>query len=97
MTNYRLGIRKFIVSNLLFGDDAGLGDDTSFLESGVIDSTGVLELIMFLESTYGIKVAPEEMLPENLDSVNRVARFLTRKLPGTTPVIEAAAPAISEA
>ena len=95
MTNYPLGIREFIVSNLLFGDDVGLGDDTSFLESGIIDSTGVLELIMFLESTYGVKVAPEEMLPENLDSINRVARFLTRKRanPEAPAVAAAASPA----
>ena len=85
MTNYHLGVREFIIANLLFGEDAGLDDDTSFLDSGIIDSTGVLELIMFLESTYAVKVAPEEMLPENLDSINRVARFLTRKLSSPAP------------
>ncbi len=74
-------IRNFIVQNFLFGrDDGTLKPDTSFLESGIIDSTGVLELIMFLESTYGIKITPEEMVPENLDSLNRVAGFLTRKV-----------------
>jgi acyl carrier protein len=74
------GIRNFIFSNLIFDQGAVLENDTSFLESGIIDSTGFLELIMFLESTYGIKVAPEEMVPANLDSVNRVTQFLQRKL-----------------
>jgi acyl carrier protein len=90
MTNYHEEIRDFIITNLLFGDGAGLEDDTSFLESGVVDSTGVLELIMFLEQTYKIKIAPEEMVPENLDSVNRMAQFLTRKLAGAIPPQEAA-------
>lgn len=76
-------IRDFIVSNFLFGDAGSLGDDTSFLESGTVDSTGMLELIMFLEEKYNIKVEPQEMLPENLDSVNRAARFLATKLDKT--------------
>ena len=80
MRDYHKGIRDFIFSNLVFDDSAALENDTSFLESGIIDSTGFLELIMFLESTYAIKVAPEEMVPGNLDSVNRVAQFLKRKL-----------------
>jgi len=80
MQDYHKGIRDFIFSNLVFDDSAGLENDTSFLESGIIDSTGFLELIMFLESTYAIKVAPEEMIPGNLDSVNRAAQFLKRKL-----------------
>lgn len=82
--NYAKEVRDFVVANFLFGDGAGLEDETSFLEGGIIDSTGILELVMFLENTYGIKVQPEEMLPENLDSISRVARFLTRKL-GTAP------------
>ena len=80
MTDYHTGVREFIVSNLLFDADIELANDTSFLESGVLDSTGVLELIMFLESTYGIKITPEEMVPENLDSLNRVARFVACKV-----------------
>ena len=56
-------IRGFVISNFLFGDASVLQDDKSFLESGIVDSTGMLELIMFLESTYGIKVEPEEMVP----------------------------------
>jgi acyl carrier protein len=56
-----------------------LTDDTSFLESGIIDSTGMLELIMFLDNTCGVRIEPEEMIPENLDSINRLVRFLTSK------------------
>ncbi len=73
-------VRDFIVANFLFGDGAWLQDDTSFLESGVVDSTGMLELVTFLESTYGIHIEQKEMLPENLDSVQRVSRFLTKKV-----------------
>ena len=77
--NHAEEIRDFVVTNFLFGDASSLQDDTSFLESGIVDSTGMLELIMFLEETYDIKIEPEEMLPENLDSVNKAVQFLGRK------------------
>jgi len=87
--NYAKEIREFVVTNFLFGEAGSLQDDTSFLDSGTIDSTGILELIMFLENTYGIKIQPEEMVPQNLDGINRVVQFLTRKLaeqpPGSQP------------
>ena len=73
-------IRQFIFDNFLF--DAGeedLGNDDSFLEQGVIDSTGVLELVEWLEETFEITVEDEELVPENLDSVNLLARFITGK------------------
>ena len=76
---YTKEIRSYIVSNFLFGDESSLKDDTSFMESGILDSTGVLELVTFLESTYGVKVQDQEMVPENLDSVNRAAAFVARK------------------
>lgn len=79
MTKYTTEIRSYIVSNFLFGDESSLKDDTSFMESGILDSTGVLELVTFLESTYGVKVQDQEMVPENLDSVNRAAAFVARK------------------
>jgi len=79
----RTKIRDFIVSNFLFGEAGTLNDDTSFLESGIIDSTGILELMSFLEATFGIRIENEEVLPENLDSVNRVAVFVKRKLAKT--------------
>jgi acyl carrier protein len=78
--NYTKEIREFVINNFLMGDADSLQDDKSFLESGIVDSTGMLELIMFLESTYNIKIEPEEMLPENLDTVNRVALFVAKKL-----------------
>jgi acyl carrier protein len=77
--NHTKEIRDFVVTNFLFGDASSLQDNTSLLDRGIIDSTGMLELIMFLEQTYDIKIEPEEMLPENLDSVNKVVQFLGRK------------------
>jgi acyl carrier protein len=74
-------IRQFVVENFLFGqNDKQISDDQSFLESGIIDSTGVLELIGFLESNYAISIADDELVPANLDSVNRVASFVDGKL-----------------
>ena len=78
--DYAKELRAFIVTNFLYGEVGALKDDTSFLDSGIVDSTGMLELIMFLETRYGVKVAPEEMLPENLDSIKDVVQFLQAKL-----------------
>lgn len=73
-------IRKFIVDNFLFGqEDEQLTSETSLLQSGTIDSTGVLELVMFVEENYGIKIQDDELLPENLDSIQNVAEFVNRK------------------
>ena len=72
-------IRQFIVDNFLYGRANLLGDDDSFLESGILDSTGVLELISFLEKEYDILVEDNELVPENLDSINCVARFVAAK------------------
>ncbi|MDY0391256.1 acyl carrier protein [Desulfobulbus oligotrophicus] len=73
-------IRAFIVSNFLFDTtETPLENDTSFLEQGIIDSTGVLELVEWLEETFSIKVADEELIPENLDSVHLLAQFVGRK------------------
>jgi len=74
-------IRQFVVENFLFGqNDKQISDDQSFLESSIIDSTGVLELIGFLESNYAISIADDELVPANLDSVDRVATFVDSKL-----------------
>lgn len=78
--DYAKEVRDFVVSNFLFGDADSLKDDTSFLDSGIIDSTGMLEMIMFVENTCGVKIEPGEMVPENLDSINRVVQFVRRKL-----------------
>lgn len=80
--NHTQEIREFVISNFLFGDESALQDETPFLSAGIVDSTGILELIMFLEQTYDISVDPDEMIPDNLDSVNKVTRFITRKLAG---------------
>ena len=73
-------IRQFIVENFLFGDDNGLKDDTSFLDEGIIDSTGILELVSFLEEEFSISVEDEELIPENLDSIMNVVAYLERKM-----------------
>lgn len=73
-------IRQYILENFLFSTDISqLGLDESFLDRGLIDSTGMLEVILFLEEAFGVKVADREMVPENLDSVNRIAAFIERK------------------
>jgi acyl carrier protein len=76
----RSELRKFITDNFLFGKDSlEFSDDDSFLERGLIDSSGVLELIGFLDETYGIKVQDNELVPENLDSINKLLRYLDKK------------------
>ncbi len=76
-----LAVRRFIAENFLFRDDAeAIAADASLLDAGVIDSTGVLELVCFLETTFGIQVADEDMLPENLDSIRAIGNYVTRKL-----------------
>ena len=77
-------VRTFIIQNYLFGRDDGLLNGQSFVESGIIDSTGVLELVAFLQNTYGIKIIDEELIPENLDSVNKILEFLRSKTGGDT-------------
>ena len=74
-------VREFIAENFLFRADADISNSQSLLDTGVIDSTGVLELIAYLESTYGITVADEEIIPENLDSVDNMTKYLASKLP----------------
>jgi acyl carrier protein len=74
-------IRQFIFDNFLFdAAEEDLGNDDSFLEQGVIDSTGVLELVEWLEETFDFAVDDEELIPENLDSVNQLAAFITKKV-----------------
>lgn len=73
-------VRTHLVENFLFGDDSRLADTTSFLQSGIIDSTGILELTEFLEQTFGIRIEDQEMIPDNLDSLANVTLFVTAKL-----------------
>ncbi len=72
-------VRTFVTSNFYVADPAALQDTESLLDSGVIDSTGVLEVIAFIEDTYGFTVEDMEMLPENLDSIERITNFVLRK------------------
>jgi acyl carrier protein len=75
----RAQLRHFIEDTFLLGAREPLTDDASFLEHHVLDSTGFLELIAFLEQTYSIKVADDEMVPENLDSLDSLVAFVARK------------------
>ncbi len=78
-------IRSFIQTNFLFGNEnIVLTDQQSFLETGIIDSTGVLELVTYLEDTYGIQIEDEELIPENLDSIDNIVRFLEMKQSAAT-------------
>jgi acyl carrier protein len=72
-------LRNFVIENFLYGQSGGLADGDSFLEKGIIDSTGVLELVAFLESRFGIKLQDGEIIPENLDSIDNLTQFLTRR------------------
>ena len=80
--SYLNTVREFVIENFLFGDSGQLENHTSFLERGIIDSTGILELIAFLEETYGIKIEDEEVVPENLDNLHNIDTFLQTKLNG---------------
>ena len=73
-------IRTFVVENFLFGNNQNLEDTTSFLEEGIIDSTGVLELVGFIEEEFSIMVEDEELIPENLDSIYNVTAYLEKKM-----------------
>jgi acyl carrier protein len=76
----RDSIRQYIIDNFLFGDAAPLQSDTmSLLDNGIIDSVGVMELVAFLEQDHGLQIADEDLVPENLDSVDNLARFVLRK------------------
>ena len=80
MEAIKLKVRNFVVDNFLFGNANGLADDTSFLEAGILDSTGVLEVVAFLEQQFGVRVDDDELTPENLDSIASIGAFVSRKL-----------------
>jgi acyl carrier protein len=73
-------VRQFVIDNFLFGEGADLSNTESFLESGIIDSTGVLELVGFLETRFSLKIEDHELVPANLDSVHQVVRFVSAKI-----------------
>ena len=73
-------VRNYILENYLFTDDQSeLNSNDSFLEKGIIDSTGILEVIFFLEEEFGVSIEDDEMIPENLDSVNNIVNFINKK------------------
>lgn len=80
-------VRSFITENYLLGQDRPFGESDSFLEQGIIDSTGVLELVAFVQETYGIAVEDEELTPENLDSLTSVADYVARKLQAASEAV----------
>lgn len=72
-------VRTFVTSNFYVADPAAIEDGASLLDLGIIDSTGVLEVISYVEENFGITVEDDELLPENLDSIERIANFIARK------------------
>ncbi len=86
-------LRSFIQENYLLGRDFAFADGDSFLEQSIIDSIGILQLVTFLQDTYGIAVQDSELLPENLDSIDAVTAFVCRKRDGAAP---SASPAASQ-
>ena len=76
-------IRDFILKNYLFTTDtSALGLDDSLLENGIVDSSGMMEIIFFIEEQLGVKMREGEMVPDNLDSVNKITRFVQARLQG---------------
>jgi len=86
MTETHSIIRQFVCDNFIVSEDA-FTDDDSMLDKQIIDSTGVLELVAFLEERFGIRISDEEMVPENLDSVSRIGAFLNRKRSESVPAM----------
>jgi len=82
-------VRSFVIDTFLFGQGDRLRDDASFIGEGLVDSTGILELVSFLEEHYALQLADDELIPDNLDSIVRVTAFVTRKLDATTQVTPA--------
>ena len=79
-------LKQFVIDNFLFGRDGNLKDDDSFLEKGIIDSTGLLELIAFLEQRFGVEFQDGDLVPENLDSIQRVVRSVHERQRATQEV-----------
>jgi acyl carrier protein len=81
----KTSIKQHISKNILFsGQDFAPDDDASFLEQGIIDSLGFMELVAFVEKEYGIKVGPQDLVPDNFDSVNKLSRFIGSRIAAAT-------------
>ncbi len=72
-------IHNYIVNNILFGDGKQLGENVSFQETGILDSTGFLELVTFIEEQFGVEIADEELVPEHFDTLRAVSAFVEQK------------------
>jgi len=79
MQDVKNKVRQFLRDNLVMGGDVAIADGTSFMEAHILDSTGFIELITFVEETFGVAVDEEEMLPENFDSLANIDGYLARK------------------
>lgn len=71
-------LREFIINNFLIGNESNLNDEDSFMGKGIVDSTGILEVVSFVEENFGFKIADDELLPENLDSINKLTAFISK-------------------
>ncbi len=78
-TNIKEKIRTYVLDNFVKDSGLVLKDDTSFLEEGIIDSTGVMELVVFIESTFGVRVEDEEIIPDNFESINLLTKYVQSK------------------
>jgi acyl carrier protein len=78
-------IRQFLCDNFVLDRDRSVSDDESLLENGIVDSTGVMELVVFVEETFSIRVLDEEVVPDNFDSVGRLADYVARKAAAPVP------------
>lgn len=77
--NIKEQIRQQLAQNFLFSNNGfHLSDDASFLEEGIVDSTGVLELVMFVEEAFSVEVDDEEIVPDNFDTVNNLVAYVER-------------------
>lgn len=72
-------IRRFLADRFLFDETAAIDPSQSLMKAGILDSTGAMELVLFLEDEFKIKVADSELVPENLDSIDRISAYVTRK------------------
>ena len=80
MQDIKKMLKTFIVKNYLKNENAKLSDDDSFLEEGIIDSIGVIEIASYIQEKYGIKIAVPEIMPENFDTLNNLEKYITKKL-----------------
>jgi acyl carrier protein len=83
--SYQETVKKFIIDNFYYGVDTDIAPETSFLGQNIVDSTGILEVVSFLQNTFNVVIGDDEMLPENLDSLKNIEQFLIRKTNGKSP------------